>query len=143
MSVRINVWDQNVQCKYALECIFNMLVNFPVIKFTIDAIPKAFLKCDKCKRKILYAKITFLILHNIFHEICCAGKSLHIQRLQEQLPPDFRRVTIRFLNKQVDENEIMNRLISLDKSFKNSSPVFLHFDVTPSVSHTLAYAVIC
>ena len=63
--------------------------------------------------------------------------------MQENLPQDFRIATIRFLNKRLDENEIMDRLLPQRETFKNESPVFVHFDITPSVTncHYVFYVV--
>ncbi|XP_076810018.1 E3 ubiquitin-protein ligase rnf213-alpha-like isoform X2 [Clavelina lepadiformis] len=61
------------------------------------------------------------------------GKSLHISRCRSYLPQSFHKRTIRLLEKQLDENDVMQCLLPEKEDISNGAPHFIHFDVTPSV----------
>ncbi|XP_076810012.1 E3 ubiquitin-protein ligase rnf213-alpha-like isoform X1 [Clavelina lepadiformis] len=61
------------------------------------------------------------------------GKSLHISRCRSYLPESFHKRTIRFLEKQLDKDDVMQCLLPENEDISNRAPHFIHFDVTPSV----------
>ena len=59
------------------------------------------------------------------------------------MPTECRNVTIRLLDKQLSEDEIMTRLLPDNQQITNASSHFIHFDITPSVSFIVEQAVAC
>ena len=68
-----------------------------------------------------------------FKQVIVAGKSLHIERWRERKVAGCRSVIVRLLEKQVNEDEIMQRLLPQSSDVRNASSHFIHFDITPSV----------
>ncbi|XP_078081837.1 E3 ubiquitin-protein ligase rnf213-beta [Mustelus asterias] len=69
------------------------------------------------------------------------GKSLYVKRLHETLKIQTRKKsllkTIRLIESRVDENKVLQTVLSLMKSSNQKEPMIFHFDVTSSVQKGL------
>ncbi|GCB69384.1 hypothetical protein scyTo_0001043 [Scyliorhinus torazame] len=69
------------------------------------------------------------------------GKSLYVKRLHETLKEQTRKgnllKTIRLIEPRIDENKVLQTVLSLMKSSNEKEPMIFHFDITSSVQKGL------
>ncbi|XP_067914752.1 E3 ubiquitin-protein ligase rnf213-alpha [Heterodontus francisci] len=69
------------------------------------------------------------------------GKSLYVKRLHETLKKQTRKdnllKTIRLIEPRVDENKVLQTVLSFIKSANENEPMIFHFDITSSVQKGL------